>query len=376
MMTLLNRRAPADLPYHQAPVRLAIRAAGLCCAVGYHLRAASCALRANMDHFQESEFRSDSFEPIRVARLPDDIYGHERLQRWISHAVRDCAEGMQEPLSLLDPARTAVVVLAPEATRTQTHPGFHAGLVDHALHQLQAGEEAGAAPGPGADAAADARIVTVLALGRTGLGGGLQQAMRLLGEQTVEQVLLIGADSYLNAADMNAMLRAERLLVKGNSNGFLPGEAAAALLLTLAAPGARGVFIEGIGHADEAGRPDGSVPSRAIGLTQAIRAACEQAKLAPAKLDFRLSDQNGEQFFARESANAMSRIMFGARQLAHLTLADKIGEVGAATGVAMLAWLWHDMPHLDHSPGKLGLLHLANDGGERCAVVVRHTGES
>ena len=95
MMTLRNRRAAADLHDHNAPTRLEIRAAGLCCAVGYHLRAASCALRANMDHFQESEFRSDSFDPIRVARLPDDIYGHERLQRWVSHAVRDCAQAKQ-----------------------------------------------------------------------------------------------------------------------------------------------------------------------------------------------------------------------------------------------------------------------------------------
>jgi len=49
MMTFLKTRAAAD---RQAPARLAIRAAGLCCAVGYHLRAASCALRAQMDHFQ------------------------------------------------------------------------------------------------------------------------------------------------------------------------------------------------------------------------------------------------------------------------------------------------------------------------------------
>jgi 3-oxoacyl-[acyl-carrier-protein] synthase-1 len=332
------------------------------------MRAASCALRAGMDHFQESEFYSESLAPIRVARLPEDIYGHERLQRWVSHAVRDCAQGMQEPPSLLDPARTAIVVLAPDATRTQADNGFYAALVAAALQQLHTG----AAPTP----CADAHIVKVIAQGRAGLGSGLQHAMSMLSEQVAEQVLLIGVDSYLNAADMNAMLRAERLLVKGNSNGFLPGEAAAALLLTLAAPDAQGVLMEGIGQANEAGRPDGSVPSRAIGLTQAIRAACEEAQVTPADLVFRISDQNGEQFFAREAANAMARIMFGTKQLAHLTLADKIGEVGAATGAAMLAWLSHDMPRKNHSPGKLGVLHLANDGGERCAVVVRHIGES
>ena len=110
----------------------------------------------------------------------------------------------------------------------------------------------------------------------------------------------------------------------------------------------------------EPGRPDGSVPSRAQGLTQAVRNACEQAGVEPGALQFRLSDQNGEQFFSREASNAFTRVLAGEGKLPLMTLADKIGEVGAAAGVSMLAWLQRDMTHGSFNRGSLGLLHLAN----------------
>lgn len=80
MSSFWNILSPKATPAPQM-LRLGIRAAGLCCAVGYHLRAASCALRANMDHFQESEFQSRLGDPILVARLPEtDLWGRKDWQ--------------------------------------------------------------------------------------------------------------------------------------------------------------------------------------------------------------------------------------------------------------------------------------------------------
>jgi 3-oxoacyl-[acyl-carrier-protein] synthase I len=67
--------------------------------------------------------------------------------------------------------------------------------------------------------------------------------------------------------------------------------------------------------------------------------------------------------------------MFGAHRLHHVTLADKIGETGAAAGAAMLSWLLSDLNHSATRPGKTGVIHLANDDGTRCAVVVQYQGE-
>jgi 3-oxoacyl-[acyl-carrier-protein] synthase-1 len=218
--------------------------------------------------------------------------------------------------------------------------------------------------------------IGVLLEGRTGLGTALLEAARMLALGECSQVLVLGVDSYLNAADIGSLLHEGRLFVPGNRNGFIPGEAASAVLLRPAPLSAPGLHVRGVGVDHEAGRHDGSVPSRGQGLSRAIRAACEMASLTPAALQFRASDHNGEQFFANEASNAVTRVMFGSgADLAHLTLADKLGEVGAAAGVAMLAWLWAHMGQREWSPGACGMLHLASEGGARCAVVLHHVQE-
>ena len=361
-------QATPDAP-QKIPPNMTIASAGLCCSLGYHLDAAVCALRANMDHFQESEFISQTSDPIRVASLPDQLFGEERLQRWVEYAVRDCAQRMTDARSLFDVTRTAVIVLGSDHSRPHADGQTVANIVWRAMTQLcsDVADNTPYSTKPG---------ILVVSQGRAGLGQALLNAAQLLVKGQAEQVLLIGVDSYLNAADINTYLQAERLFVSGNTDGFLPGEAAAALLLRIAPTGAAGLSIKGVGLANEPGQPDGSVPSLAQGLTQAIRTACEQANIAPTDLDFRISDQNGEQFFAKEAANAITRVMFGGHKLTHLTLADKIGEVGAASGPAMLAWLTRDMADANYSPGNSGLIHLASDHGARCAVVIAHQGES
>jgi 3-oxoacyl-[acyl-carrier-protein] synthase-1 len=353
---LLTEATPAARPAGTGP--LAVVAAGLCCSVGYHLEAAACALRAGMDHFRQSAFVSPAGHPINVASLPDELFGHDRLQRWVGHAVRDAMRRLPDPHSVFDRKRTAIVVLAADVARAHSDPEATAWLTWDALAALRG------------DGTTDLPRLDVFSQGRAGLAHGLDHAWHMMQARRVEQVLLIGADTHLTAADIGEAIEAGRLFMPGNGDGFIAGEAAAAVVLRL--PEARSeVRIAGYDHAIESGRPDGSVPSRAQGLTQAVRGACAAAGIDPLALEFRLSDQNGEVFFAREAANAFTRVMHGGHKLAHLTLADKIGEVGAAAGPAMLAWLWHGMPR-DDGPGATGVIHLASDRGLRCAAVVRH----
>jgi 3-oxoacyl-[acyl-carrier-protein] synthase-1 len=344
-----------------------VASAGLCCSLGYQLDAAVWAMRANMDHFQESAFFCRNGHAIPVASLPDDVFGQERLQRWVDYAVSDCARGLPGLPALLDVDRTAVIVLGPHASRPHADQAVCRTLAQDAMARLAGGTEA-------PPAGQRTHRITVLMEGRAGLGSALQLAARYLASEEAAQVLLIGVDSYLSAADINAGLNERRLFVKDNSNGFMPGEAAAAVVLRRGRRGEAGMHVGGVGIAAEEGRYDGSVPSRAKGLTEAVRAACRQAQIDPGQLAFRASDQNGEQFYAREAANAMARVMFGKPRLAHLTIADKVGEVGAAAGTALLAWLWRDLADAEFSPGSNGIIHLAGDDGVRCAVALHYFG--
>ncbi|EHP67505.1 hypothetical protein EAZG_00426 [Escherichia coli TA249] len=54
----------------------------------------------------------------------------------------------------------------------------------------------------------------------------------------------------------------------------------------------------------------------------------------------------------------------------HLMLTSCTGEVGAASGPLMLAYLASVMSRTD-GPGKKGLLHLSADNGQRAAAIVR-----
>ncbi|NHZ66727.1 hypothetical protein [Massilia genomosp. 1] len=349
---------------------LLIAATGLCCAVGYNLDAALCAINANIDHFRESNFHDNLSQPINVAMLPDDIYGEYRLYRWVEYAIRDCAQKMKDPSALFDAKRTIIIALSAELARP------HAVWADHKAQLLKVMNSVmeDIIPIP-ISRPTGSQTIEVINQGRTGLSNALLKSAGYLINQDAEQVLLIGMDSYLQAADINNYLKDDRIFTRGNSNGFIPGEAAAAVLLRSASHTVAGVHITGVGSAEESGRHDGSVPSRGEGLTKAVRTAFRQAKIVPAEVNFRISDQNGEDFFANDATNAITRIMFGEHKLAHLTLSDKLGEIGAATGPAMLAWLSAEMADRALSPGNIGLLHLANDDGTRCAVTLRYQGE-
>jgi 3-oxoacyl-[acyl-carrier-protein] synthase I len=346
--------APSNATSPRA-VPLLVRSAGLCCAVGYQLPAASTAIRAGLDHFQQGQFKTQRGDKLVIARLPENkLWGGPRMARWLQGVVRDCLRGQSD----LQTNRVAVLWLAPASTRTGLDEAAYDEIYANAIRAL--GHTFHASSG-------------VMPLGRAGLAAALQHTVYLLRNDKLQAVLLAGVDSLLDPATLNDLLHQERLIVPGNSDGFIPGEAAAAVLLQLAAPTDNGLQLIGYAHAQEAGRVDGSVPSRAQGLTTAMRQALTGAECDYTDLQFRCSDQNGESFYSREATHAITRVApVGGDQLHLLTVADCIGEVGAAMGPAMLAHLNYQMPHT-LGPGRCGLLHLAGDDGARCAVVVRHT---
>ncbi|TDR34959.1 3-oxoacyl-[acyl-carrier-protein] synthase-1 [Tahibacter aquaticus] len=331
---------------------LFVTGAGACTAIGMTLAATDCALRAGMDHFQESDFVCRDGDPIRVARLPDQtLWGKRRLARWAVCALDDCLRTAQPRTDL---SQTPVLLLAAERERPHSD--------DDRYRQIYAELETTL----GARLHSHSRIVT---LGRTGIGAALQLAHEWLLAGPAAEVVILGVDSYLDAATINHYLAQRRLLTYDNSQGFLPGEAAAAIRVSLTpAPGA--LRIDGIGFGDEPGRIDGSTPSRALGLTRALRAVLEQSPIAPEAFDLRLSDQNGESFYAREAANAFTRLgTDGLHKLPTLTLADCVGEVGAALGPLMLGWVRLLFQRADRTGGS-ALAHFAGDDGTRVALAL------
>lgn len=284
---------------------------------------------------------------------PNPIWGAQRLALWARYAISECLE----QIAPTEHERIPFLLLTASPDRPLSARQDHYDTAAAAAEALEMPFHPSS---------------LILAGGHAIMGRALQQAQNILQNQTgIDKVLIVGLDSLLNAPTIKHYLHQERLLVPGNSDGFLPGEAAAAIVLERASPNTPGLHITGVGLGQEAGRPDGSVPSRAQGLSSAMRQALAQAGLDGNALEFRLSDQNGEAFFAREAANAITRIAEAGGSVPRvLTTADCTGEIGAATGALMLAWLHHLLRHPD-APGANGLIHLADDQGRRSAIVVQ-----
>jgi 3-oxoacyl-[acyl-carrier-protein] synthase-1 len=200
----------------------------------------------------------------------------------------------------------------------------------------------------------------------------LEQARRLIENQGLPVVIVAATDSLLVGPTLTAYDLRDRLLTAQNSNGFLPGEASAAVLIGGAGQ-SKGPELRclGIGFGQEPATIEAEQPLRADGYVQAIRAAFKDANCTYEAVDYRLTDISGEQHSFKEVALAMTRTLRVRKpefELHHLT--DRIGEVGAAVLPCMLTAA-RTAVRKGYAPGKGALCHLHNDSGERAVLVLR-----
>lgn len=216
----------------------------------------------------------------------------------------------------------------------------------------------------------------VIAHGRAGVAVALHGARRLLSEGKAENVLIAAADSLLSWPTLGHYEREGRVLGERNSNGFIPGEGAGAMLVgpaLAAAAGGSAIAADfvcgGIGFAEEPATIQGDEPLRAEGLRQAIQAALTEAGLAMHDIDYRITDVAGEHYYFKEAALALSRTLRQRKEEFDLWHpAECTGEAGAAAGINVIA-LAKAAAAKGYANGPRVLAHWANDSGQRCAAV-------
>jgi uncharacterized protein (TIGR02270 family) len=137
----------------------------------------------------------------------------------------------------------------------------------------------------------------------------LGDARKLISDGAPE-VIIAGVDSFLVAETLRALSAQDRLLTESNSNGFIAGEAGAAVLLSGAKQGLR---LRGIGFGAEQATIDAGKPMRADGMVNAMRDSLEEAGLTYEDISYRIADLSGEQYYFREAALAQTRLWRGKR---------------------------------------------------------------
>jgi 3-oxoacyl-[acyl-carrier-protein] synthase I len=360
---------------------IAIIAAGAVTSVGLSAASTCAAIRASLDNFSETHFIDAVGEPLLGAMVPPSLLnipqeqdgstlgGTGKLAAMFVRAATECVSSGGG----IDASRTALLLIGPEASR----PGFN-------MAKLKACFDACTAA-IGKPFHAASRITQI---GSPGLAAALQYAQTLLTEsaktdlQPVQAVLIAGIDSLLNTEDINTALAAERLLSTDNSDGFIPGEAAACVLVTrmdsVAGTDVNGLprpavlKVAGTGLAQEADSWISGKPNSGKGLAQAMKLAFAAAGLQPHDIHHRLSDVSGESFFMDEATYAWARVQRapGPAGYSAMIAGSSAGEVGAASGCLLLA-LALDMTRKEWAAGANFLLHFTGNGAPRGALIAQ-----
>ena len=209
----------------------------------------------------------------------------------------------------------------------------------------------------------------IIPSGRVGVAAALQSARSLLTQRDVPFVLIAAADSLLSGPALRAYERWDRLLTSVNSNGFMPGEGAAAVLVGRDTDPV-GPLCCGLGFGMERAHIVSDEPLRADGLTEAIANALADAGCQLHDLNFRVIDAAGEQYYFKEASLAVSRLLRQhLEEFEQWQPAECLGETGAVAGFVCLILAATAMEK-DYAPGPAALIHASADCGRRAALVL------
>jgi 3-oxoacyl-[acyl-carrier-protein] synthase-1 len=301
-------------------------------------------------------------------RMPQWWEGREMLAELCAPAVSEClvsAAALAAP-PLSDPQTIPIALIVAPPERPFRWPSLDQLALEDLAHKLD-------------------RLLpphsTVIPRGRTGIGYALHWAQDVLLRRGAHFCIVAGVESFLRQVLADHYIDERRLLCGNNSNGFIPGEAGAAVLLARSGTYAPELVLAGSGSANDPSGAGGNAahPVTGDGLTAAMKGALAGAAKAFADVDLRISDANGEHFKFREIILADARVSRlrppGAAPrrygyLEHWHPIEYVGEVGAAIFPLMLGYAY-DAGVNRHLDGPVAMVHAAEDNGERVAVVTR-----
>ncbi len=334
---------------------IAIERTGLVTPVGLNAPAACAAFRAKVSNPSETRFMGSDGEWImgHQVPLPQPWRGLTRLSKMAAMAIDEALQHVPKA----EWGQLPMLLCVAERER----PGRMAGLDDQLFLMIQ--EELGAS------FAAHSMVITQ---GRVAAAVAMAQARALITQGKAKRVLVAAVDSMLSWSTLKHYFQQHRLLTATNSNGFMPGEGAGAMLIGGTQASGTQLVCSGVGFGIEKAHLASEEPLRADGLTRAIKAALEDASCQMHDMDYRITDLAGEQYYFKEAVLASTRTMRVLKEEFDIWHpAECIGEVGAVAGVAILA-MASAACQKGYTKGSGILCHMANDAGQRAAMTLQY----
>ncbi len=217
--------------------------------------------------------------------------------------------------------------------------------------------------------------VTCFGQGRTSLAHQLQHAYKILTTTEFKQVLIMSVDTWLFPPMLNALLAywgasKVRVITEDNADGFIPAEAAGAMVVSLPEYHSSPYIIDGVANAHEPAPLLSTDITKAKGMSSAIKQACQRANRSFGDYRPRFASASGEQYFFRELSLAQTQNLTSRVPDQPLLLpASYIGDSGCVVGIAMMAMALHGFQS-GQIKGKQVLCHMSGDRHDRAAVSV------
>jgi 3-oxoacyl-[acyl-carrier-protein] synthase-1 len=332
---------------------LAVLSTGLLTSVGLTAPASCAAIRAKLSNPSPTRFIDLNGEWIMAHSVPmaQPWRGRTKLRKMAASVIKECLAGALPR----DWAQIPLLLCVAEAER----PGRMEGLDDGLLREVQ--QELGSQ---------FSALSRVLPQGRVSAVAALTLARNMIKDAKCQFVLIAAVDSLLTWPTLSSFERSGRILTPNNSNGFVPGEGAAAILVGPPSESSALACL-GIGVGLEPVNIDSELPLRGEGLSNAIKQALADADLQMHDIDFRITDISGEQYYFKEAALALSRTLRMRKEEFDIWHpAECVGELGAAAGLATIV-VADAAVRKGYAAGPCILCHFAADSGQRAATILQ-----
>ncbi len=334
-----------------------IVAMGMSCPLGLRWQDAAAAVRAGVVAFEELDYIDDDGEAITGAALArlDQMLAYPGYRARATQLLAWSINQALVDVPLAQRAGLPVVLALPTGMRSS--PEHNQALIE-ALASCNA-------PVLGLQAGMVARAP----------GGGASAGMRALDWarsylDQAEYCLVAAADSLIGARPLAELARERRLLTQSNPDGVIPGEGAAAVLLTRGRAQSALAEIHGLGFHQEPGLLENDVPLRAEGVLGASRQALADAGWEPGTLDLRISDAAGDSYAFKEQALLLARLLRSPKAELPLWLpANCLGHMGVAAGLCGVV-LATEAFACHQAPGPRTICFAGDNRGERAALVL------
>ncbi|NHZ66677.1 hypothetical protein [Massilia genomosp. 1] len=331
--------------------QICVAAAGLVTSVGLDTSSTCSALRCRLNNFNEMGALDYANEPVVGARVPlliGPVPDIERLAAMAVAAIRQALEGRCGIVL----AEVPILLCVAEVGRVGRIPDLDVRLVgelerrfNHPFH-------------PDSETIAE---------GQNSVSWALIRARKMLHAGGHVAILVVAADSLITGATVQAHLKEGRIMSTGVRAGYIPGEAAGALLLQHPDDtAATELRVYGVGTAREDATRNADLPFRAAGLTAAVKAALKDADAVAEEIDICLSDASGEEYYFEELALVQQR---SGLEVTLWLPAECVGETGSAIGCIQIAWMFEAGRKI-YLPGNSALLLASGEEGVRTAAIL------